>query len=116
MDTVTMVTLVADGASGDQELEIHMTTLLQELFEIFKAKQADYGAGNIAMGGERGCLIRANDKLQRLWRLVWEDGEAKNESVEDSWLDLADYALIALLVKRGKWPQIQYITRKEELV
>jgi len=64
------VQLEINGTSGDKALEAHMATLLQELFEIFKAKQADYGPGNIAMGGEKGCLIRANDKLQRLWQLV----------------------------------------------
>ena len=113
MDTVQ---LEINGTSGDKELEGHMATLFLELFEIFKAKQADYGPGNIAIGGEKGCLIRTNDKLQRLWQLVWGDKEnsVKNESVEDTWLDLADYALIALLVRRGEWPRLEYITGKGE--
>jgi hypothetical protein len=34
-----------------------------------------------------------------------EPKEAKNESVDDTLLDLANYAIIALLVRKGKWGQ-----------
>jgi len=37
--------------------------------------------------------------------LVWGGRVAKNEAVEDTWIDLADYGIIALLVRRGKWPK-----------
>ena len=101
-----MTELVADGSSGDIELEKNMIALLVKLFEIFKKKQASYGPRNIPTFGENGCVIRMNDKLQRLIRLVWDEREnpLKDETVEDTYLDLADYALIALLVRSGQWP------------
>jgi hypothetical protein len=101
------VTLVADGFSGDQDLEYAMAQLLNELFSIFKKKQKSYGPKNISTFGERGVVVRMNDKLQRLIRLVW-DGVAnplQDENIRDTYIDMADYALIALLVRDGKWPE-----------
>ncbi len=100
------VGLIIDGSSGDAKLESDMAALLAELFALFKRKQASYGPRNIAQFGEGGCVVRANDKLQRLIRLVWE-GEKNplhDETIEDTYIDLADYALIATLVRRGQWP------------
>jgi hypothetical protein len=65
-------------------------------------KQRDYGSGNISSFGEFGVLVRMNDKMERLKNL-WKMQEPKNESVEDSYLDLSNYALIAILVRRGIW-------------
>lgn len=74
-----------------------------EILELFEKKNADYGPGNISRFGEKGVLVRANDKMERLIRLVWEERTPHNEAVEDTWMDLADYAIIALLVRRGLW-------------
>ena len=45
---------------------------------------------------------RANDKLQRLRNL--NGHEARNEPIEDAWLDLCDYGAIGLALHRGWWP------------
>ena len=68
----------------------------------------DYGPNNIAMNGNDrlallGIAIRGNDKIQRILNLLSEDREPKNESLEDSFLDLANYCLMACIVNRGKW-------------
>ena len=99
------ITLKLDGVSGNPNLEQEMAKLLEGLFETFKKKQASYGCGNIADFGEKGVLIRMNDKMKRLINLVWHDKQnpLKDETVEDTYLDLADYALIALIVRRGNW-------------
>lgn len=105
------VGLDIDGTSGDADLEREMAKVMHELFEIFKKKQASYGPGNIAKGGERGVVLRMSDKLERLWNLVWE-GNAnplQDETIEDTFLDIADYGLIALLVKRGMWPKPKWV-------
>lgn len=100
--------LIIDGSSGSTSIEKDMAELLVNLFEIFKKKQACYGKGNIAKFGEIGTLIRANDKLERLYNLVFlnRDNKIPEETVDDTWLDLADYALIALLVRNGSWERI----------
>lgn len=65
------------------------------------SKHRDYGPGNILAFGELGVLIRAHDKVQRLRNLLWERREPQHESVDDTWMDLANYALIALMLRRG---------------
>lgn len=68
-------------------------------------KQQDYGAGNISAFGELGLLVRVNDKVERLKNLhkTGRMTDPANESVTDSWLDLSNYGLIAVLVRTGVW-------------
>ena len=70
------------------------------------SKQHDYGHSNILKGGEPGLVLRENDKMERLWNLVWVPlvegrgpAEPQNEAIEDTWIDIAGYALIALMLK-----------------
>jgi hypothetical protein len=68
------------------------------------AKQRDYGPGNILEFGELGILIRATDKQKRLKNLLYDNpNEPANESLEDTWVDWANYGIIALMVRRGIW-------------
>lgn len=76
--------------------------VLAELRSLIIAKQHDYGHGNILAFGEKGVLVRANDKVARLKHLLWDrPGEPANESIRDSWRDLAGYAIIALMLRDG---------------
>lgn len=70
---------------------------------LLDRKHRDYSAENITAFGEFGVLVRVNDKICRLKNLLTVGMEPKNESVEDSWLDLANYALIAQLIRRKIW-------------
>jgi len=65
-------------------------------------KQRDYGSRNISEFGEIGILMRVWDKICRLKNLMGKENP-KNESIDDSWLDMANYAIIAILVRRGIW-------------
>ena len=47
--------------------------------------------------------MRCQDKLCRLKHLIEKDGDVMNESIEDSYRDLANYALIGILLRRGEW-------------
>ena len=102
------VMLVIDGESGDADLERAMANTLNSLFVLFKKKQRSYGPGNIATFGELGCLIRAYDKVQRLKTLLYDKikDPIEDETMIDTWMDLADYALIAIIVHCGKWPTV----------
>ena len=71
--------------------------------KVLDSKQLDYGSGNIAAFGEYGVLVRTWDKISRLRNLLTNVQDPKNESVEDSWLDLANYDIIAVLCRRGDW-------------
>ena len=78
------------------------------LEEVLVKKQLDYGPGNInnSPGGPiNGILVRMNDKMERLKHLLYHaDGEPQNESIDDSFLDIANYAVIAMMVRQGTWP------------
>lgn len=74
-----------------------------ENVQTLDRKQLDYGRENIAAFGEFGCLVRCNDKIERLKNLHRGGKPPNNEAVEDSWLDLSNYCLIAVLCRRGEW-------------
>lgn len=71
-------------------------------------KQADYGRGDDPFANVRaseewgikgwvGAMVRAQDKVRRLQTFA-QRGSLVNEPVRDSLLDLAVYALIALVL------------------
>jgi len=82
--------------------------ILNELATILYKKHEDYGPMNIAGapgGPMNGLRVRMYDKLARLAHLG--DNDTPNyESVEDTLIDLANYAIIGLLVQRGQWEGI----------
>jgi hypothetical protein len=82
--------------------------ILHELAKILYKKHEDYGPMNIAGapgGAMNGLRVRMYDKLARLSHLG--DNDTPNyESVEDTLIDLANYAIIGLLVQRGQWEGI----------
>jgi hypothetical protein len=46
-----------------------------------------------------------NDKMERIKNLYYDGGKVGTlESLEDSFVDLANYAVICLMVARGQWP------------
>ena len=78
--------------------------IADEVADLVISKQKDYGSGNIfksPAGPEPGIVVRVGDKLNRLWNLLTSKKAPQNESLEDSWKDVAGYALIALMVRRG---------------
>jgi len=100
------VILHCTGNSGNVRLEYDYARLLAEAMELFIRKQASYGPKNISAFGARGCVVRMNDKMQRLIRLIWEnkDNPLDNESIKDTLIDMAAYAHICILVLEDKWP------------
>lgn len=84
--------------------------LLEEIGELHDRKQADYGVDEDPFANVRGsqewgippwlgAMVRANDKVRRLQTFA-RKGTLENEGVEDSMMDLAVYALIALVLFR----------------
>ena len=80
--------------------------ILSELRSIMMKKQADYGPLNIALapgGPMNGLRVRMYDKLARLNNLVDTGVHPQHESLEDTFKDMANYAIIGLLVLREQW-------------
>ena len=81
--------------------------LQEQAEQIFRRKHHDYGPCNIALTGLPGVIVRMSDKVSRLRNLVLKNKEPNNESIEDNLIDVANYAIIALLVMAGKWPECE---------
>jgi hypothetical protein len=80
----------------------------QEAKALLLQKHEDYGPTNIsnAPGGPlNGLRVRIHDKSARINHLLDSKDEPKNESLRDSFLDMANYAIIALMVLDGDWPE-----------
>ena len=70
--------------------------------EVVISKQHDYGHDNILAFREQGLIVRLWDKVARLKNLLWVNPrEAKNESIEDTFTDIAGYAIIGLMLRNN---------------
>lgn len=81
---------------------------LDAMGNLLISKQKDYGPGNInnAYGGPlNGLLVRAGDKFERIKNLIGSGKTPEHESIQDSFIDLANYMIIAMMVTSGKWPK-----------
>jgi hypothetical protein len=86
--------------------EEDVRAVMKELGDLLIAKHYDYGPKNISQspgGAINGLRVRMWDKLARINNLFDNNRVAKNEPLEDSFKDLANYGVIGLLVLRGKW-------------
>jgi hypothetical protein len=75
--------------------------------DILIKKHEDYGPKNISQspgGPLNGLRVRMHDKMARINHLIDNDKDPENEALIDSFLDLANYAIIAQLVINNKWP------------
>jgi hypothetical protein len=80
-----------------------MLRLSNQAVSLCISKQKDYGPKNISAFGLVGVLVRMNDKFERLKNLTKTGKRPTNETIEDSLIDVANYAMIALAVHRGWW-------------
>lgn len=108
---VAMFTAIATGASGDLALEKEFLASLALMYHVFCTKQADYGPNNIASAGDVGVVVRMGDKMSRLRNLYGLTSAGlpsivvHNESIEDSFIDIANYGVIARMCLLGAWPE-----------
>lgn len=67
------------------------------IFDTVVSKQRMYGPMNIAKFGLRGIIIRLNDKIERLKNLQQHQGPVIFEPIQDTWLDIVGYSVIAIM-------------------
>tara|TARA_R110002167_G_scaffold104707_1_gene269858 strand:+ start:1620 stop:2024 length:405 start_codon:yes stop_codon:yes gene_type:complete len=90
--------------------------LQREQYILFCHKQHDYGPGNISVGTQlqtkeevhlslTGLWFRMNDKIQRLKTLLMgnKTNAVEGEPMEDAYLDVSNYGIMATIVKNDKW-------------
>ena len=87
----------------------------QAQYELFCAKQSNYGPDNISMGSTlekeedrklslQGLFFRINDKINRYKQMImFGSKDAVGESLDVTFKDISVYVIIAQLVQSGKW-------------
>ena len=92
----------------DERFTKSLETAFKQAHDVLLTKHRDYGPKNIsdAPGGPlNGLLVRMHDKMARAQHLNYNMFTPNHESLEDTFMDLANYAIIAMLVLRGEWPK-----------
>ena len=114
-DAVTVSLAVETFENEYPELSEEYKRISEEMYEMFARKHMDYGLNNIALGGDlknsddkkfslTGLCIRLTDKISRLKNLLINGKNyVKGEGMEDTFIDIANYGIIGMLVGRGKW-------------
>ena len=73
--------------------------LTKEMNQLYERKNRDYGNSFDKTLNEFGVvagLIRMNDKMNRIKSIYNKDTNVKDESLEDTLIDLANYAVMTL--------------------
>lgn len=80
--------------------------LHDECLDVLVERQRKYGRKNIPRFGPYGTVVRLSDKLERLINLTASgrvENHAPDETVEDTLIDIANYANIIRAQLRGWW-------------
>jgi len=99
----------------NSEEKTHITAeFIETVYRYFEVnadllieKHHDYGPTNISQapgGALNGLRVRIHDKMARINNLIDSGNIPKNEALRDSFVDLANYAMIGLLVIDEQWP------------
>ena len=116
LTSVKSDSIVAQMEKEWPEMTKEFRRLQKEQYELFLHKQHDYGPGNISVGTQlqteeeihlslTGLWFRMNDKIQRLKTLLMgnKQNAVDGEPMEDAYLDVSNYGIMATIVKNGKW-------------
>jgi hypothetical protein len=93
-------------ASPNVQFEEAVQQKFQHAKHVLLSKHKDYGPTNISLspgGPLNGLRVRMHDKMARINHLIDSKRKPEYESLKDSFLDLANYAIIAMLVLDDEW-------------
>ena len=91
-----------DGWEGDA------WNVYAKLYDILVKKQKDYGPDNIrkSPGGPlNGLTVRLYDKIARLNNLLQTGALPENESLRDTFIDIANYGVIGVMILDDTFPK-----------
>lgn len=114
METTWEKTTWEKFASKYPKLADEFTVAAQEQLELLASKMLDYGTDNMKAGTNleteediqfalEGVWFRLSDKVNRWKNLMRTKTSPNNESLYDTFMDIANYAIIAKLISRGVW-------------
>ena len=82
------------------EVAAEFREIIEEMIQLYISKNKDYGNAFKQSYDEFGAVmavIRINDKLNRFKTLIKQDSEVKTESIKDTLIDLANYAVMTII-------------------
>ena len=86
--------------------------ILNKMYEIYEKKNADYGNSFAKSYDEFGLVspvIRLSDKVERLKTLCNKEAQVKDESIIDTLIDIAVYAVLTVLeIKKREEKEKEY--------
>ncbi len=88
--------------------ELDAGDIYDEIYDILIKKQQDYGPNNIqnSPGGPlNGLQVRLYDKMSRLINLIQSGAKPENESLRDTFVDIANYGVIGIMILDGTFPK-----------
>ena len=102
------VTFTAWDDLYPEDFELDSLDVYEELWDILVKKQSDYGPNNIrnAPGGPlNGLQVRLYDKMSRLINLIQSGAKPENESLRDTFVDIANYGVIGVMILDNTFPE-----------
>ena len=100
----------SEGTPVTAAFRMAVANILDDAETLLISKQEDYGPRNISQspfGPLFGLLVRMYDKQARAANLVSQGRTANHEAIEDTFIDLLNYSVIAMMVIRGQWPGVK---------
>jgi hypothetical protein len=94
---------------NEEQFRQDVHAVVDPMIDLLVRKQTDYGphAINLSPGGALlGINVRMHDKMSRVANLIssGKGPEVADESVLDTYRDIANYAVIAVMYLEGTWP------------
>ena len=90
----------------ESEVSSEFREIIEEMIQLYISKNKDYGNAFKQSYDEFGAImavIRINDKLNRFKTLIKQNSEVKTESIKDTLIDLANYAVMTIIeINKGK--------------
>lgn len=77
--------------------------ITDEMLSLYERKNTDYGSSvhdTYMDFGLVSFLVRIQDKINRLKRLTNHEALVKDEKIEDTLMDLANYSILAMIELR----------------
>ena len=95
-----------------QDIEM-FKEIVTKMAKTYEAKNHDYGNSvhkTFEEFGMTSFLVRLSDKLNRLITLNKIEAQVKDEKIEDTLLDLANYSILALIeLKKEKEEELEWV-------
>lgn len=106
MEIQTVYKKIANKLQDKQSLDEvsdnvkHFTNITKNMIETYIAKNHDYGNSfdqSIDEFGLVAAVVRIGDKMNRIKSLIKKEAKVSNESIKDTLLDMANYAILTLM-------------------